>query len=319
MDFQKPANQQPINEQKTDYGKVIQDTIKPVTDMFSGVKESTTNNLNEFSNQPDGNPQFNFSNTIIAKFAFLILVLIVFMFLINLGIMLIAYFTTPSSNPYIIKGMIDGTYGVVIPQDPKQKNSVTLLRSNNQSKGIEFTWSTWLYINDLNNSTTKYQHIFNKGDNTFNDSNIAINNNSPGLYLAPSDNTLRVIMNTVNQYDTNTVIDVTNIPIRKWVHVAIRLQNTILDVYVNGTISNRIVLQNVPKQNYYDINVCQNGGFLGKLSNLRYYSTALNVFEINKIVNSGPTTTTSPLTADVQSVSSGFSYLSNKWFASKLK
>ena len=98
-------------------------------------------------------------------------------------------------------------------------------------------------------------------------------------------------MNTVKYGDTNTSVVIDNMPIKKWVHLAIRLQNQILDVYVNGVLSKRVILNNVPKQNYSDVYVGQNGGFSGKLSSLRYYSSALNVFEINSIVRKGPNLT----------------------------
>lgn len=315
MDYQRPGNAQPTNY---DMPEVFKEGAQEVTDTISSIKKSLTDTFNKFSSESDGNPQYSFSNTIVAKFAFLILVIIVFMFFINLGIMLIAYFTSPSSNPYVIKGMMDGNYSVIIPQDPKNIESVTILRSNNQNTGIEFSWSTWLYINDLNTDAKKYQHIFNKGDNTYNSSGIANLNNAPGLYLGPANNVLHIIMNTVNGGETDNVIDISNVPIKKWFNVVIRLENTMLDVYINGTITSRLILKSVPKQNYNDIFVCQNGGFSGKLADLRYYNSALNVFEINRIVTAGPNTNTNALTDDQKSLSGGFSYLSTKWFASKL-
>lgn len=290
-----------------------------VSNTISSIKDSLKNTFNQFTTQNNAGTQnasmFNYSNTIIAKFAFLIVVIIIFMFLINLGIMLISYFSGSSSNPYLIKGMIDGTYSVIIPQDPMNSNSITILRSNNQSKGIEFTWCVWLYINDLNNDN-KYQHIFNKGDNNYDkNTNKASINNAPGLYLGPSNNKLTVVMDTVVGNDKNTTIEIDNVPIRKWVNVCIRLENKILDVYVNGTMTRRLVLTNVPKQNYNNVYVCQNGGFAGKLSDLRYFSYALNVFEINRIVYAGPNTSTNKLTADQQAVKTGgFNYLSNLWY-----
>ena len=82
-------------------------------------------------------------------------------------------------------------------------------------------------------------------------------------------------------------------------------------------MAKRHVLGNVAKQNYDDIFVCQNGGFYGKLADLRYFSRALNIFEINSIISSGPITSTSSLTAD-QTAKGNYSYLSNLWYASKL-
>jgi hypothetical protein len=196
--------------------------------------------------------------------------------------------------------------------------SVPILRSNNRSSGIEFTWSVWLYLNDLNTSNIKFQHIFNKGDNKYNTTNnLAEVNNAPGLYLNPSDNTLHLVMNTVNAIDTNNVIEINNVPIRKWFNVVIRLQNNILDIYINGTISGRKVLENVPKQYYDTIYVCQNGGFAGKLADLRYFDSALNVFQINQIMNNGPNTSTSKLSDD-QKAKGNYAYLSSSWYRSKM-
>jgi hypothetical protein len=59
-------------------------------------------------------------------------------------------------------------------------------------------------------------------------------------------------------------------------------------MYVNGTITSRTKFTAVPKQNYNDVQICQNGGFEGNLSNLRYFSHALSAFEINNIVKGGP-------------------------------
>jgi hypothetical protein len=209
--------------------------------------------------------------------------------------------------------MIDGNDDKIITQDPKNTNSVEIIRSNNRKTGLEFTWSFWLYIRDLNNSSTTYQHVFNKGDTNFNSiSGIAKVNNSPGVYISPGNNSLRIIMDSVSPSDT-AIVDISNVPIRKWFHTAVRVQNTILDVYINGIIASRHVMNNVPKQNYNDINYGQNGGFIGKLSNLRYYSYAMNVFEINGIVTYGPNTNTYSLST-ASSAKGNYSYISNSWY-----
>jgi hypothetical protein len=46
----------------------------------------------------------------------------------------------------VVKGLIDGKMGMVISQDPTKASSVTILRSNNENKGLEMTWSVWLYM-----------------------------------------------------------------------------------------------------------------------------------------------------------------------------
>jgi hypothetical protein len=309
-----------------------------VEGFVNSAKTGLGNVFNGFSQQAQAgvgaSSQFLSSNTIVAKFAFLILVVILFVVGLYLGMMLVGYFTSPSYNPYLVKGMIDGGSGVVIPQDPAQSKAVPLLRSNNENSGMEYTWSVWIYVNDLTNDKANYRHVFNKGD-----ANIISNSdksptanglsqftNGPGLYISKNENdvtnplNLHVIMNDNGPISgpDSTNIDSTNVPIRHWVHVAIRLQNKALDVYVNGTIAGRLNLSYVPKQNYYNVNVCQNGGFSGKLADLRYFKSALNSFDINNIIMWGPNTSTSDLTGDQAALSHGFNYLSSYWYATKV-
>ena len=281
--------------------------------------------------------EFFDSNSIIAKAAFFLLVLVVFVILLNLGINILGYFMRPSSTPYIVYGTLQCSESHVVSQDPKQAGSVSITRSNNQTTGMEFTWSTWLLITD--NTASKYQHIFNKGNAPTSNagrslmkktgsvpaSGIASINNGPGLYLAPlehNENTLLVVMDTIDM-SSNTIhptnyIEVKEIPFNKWCNVVIRLENTLLDVYVNGTITQRLTINSVAKQNFDDIQICQNGGFPGQLSNLKYYNYALSAFEINAVVIGGPNTSMSTLSSSYNNNSKSNSYyLSNLWYTSK--
>ena len=149
---------------------------------------------------------------------------------------------------------------------------------------------------------------------------MATVNNSPGLYLnadaTKTSNMLHVAIDTVDPNVPYQTLDISGVPFNKWVHVALRLQNNIFDTYVNGTISGRTLLNAVAKQNYNDIQICQNGGFNGKLSDLRYFNQALSAFEINNIVMYGPNTTPSNL-ASINSGKFPY-YLSDSWYTSKL-
>ena len=161
MNLEKPQNQG-MNIQNN-----ISNTSANVSGFFGNMKQNFNGMLSGFASEPGANPQFSSSNSIIAKFAFLVLVLIIFIFILNLGISLLLYFIMPSDDPYVIKGMIQGSQPVTISQDPNNSSSVPIMKSNNQSTGMEFTWSTWIYLDDLGSSQIKYQHIFNKGDNVY--------------------------------------------------------------------------------------------------------------------------------------------------------
>lgn len=299
----------------------ITSSLSNVSSGVSDIQSSVQNTLGEFSskNMVSGSKEFLQSNSIVAKFVFLVLILILFVILLNIGIVLIGYFTTPSKSPYIVKGMISGTNAVVVPQDPKNASSSTVTRSNNKPTGIEFTWSVWLLVTDVN-SGQKYSNVFNKGnanyDGSMNGFGLASIANGPGVYLAkdPSTNTidLYTLMDTTMVTESITVKD---IPINKWFNLMIRMQNKVLDVYVNGTISNRTIFENVPKQNYYDINVCGNGGFQGNLSDLKYFDHALIASEIHKVNKVGPNTSTSSLA--LSTADKGSNYISSLWYSSK--
>jgi hypothetical protein len=304
----------------------VQQATENLGNGINSVKESVSEGFNEFSNQATAgvgaSSDFLQSNTIIAKFVFLILVIIGFLFLMNLGVMLLAYFLNPSDNPFIIRGLIPGTAANIFVQDPSVGDKSKIIKlSNNERTGLEFTWSTWIFITDLGVDPNKYQHVFNKGDLDFDSTtNLTSVNNGPGLYLSSANNNsanIHVIMDVGDPTTKKNTIDIDNIPIRKWVNIIIRLENTMLDVYVNGTISGRVTLPMTPKQNYNDINVCQGGGFNGNLSDLRYFNHALSIIEINNIVYWGPNTSPSANTPNV-GASGGYSYLSSLWYSSKL-
>lgn len=262
---------------------------------FSNTGQGTST-FNQFSSNQyvSATQEFINSNSLVAQIAFLLLVLFVFIILLRLGISLLGYFLAPSGSPKLINGMVDAKQLIVIPQDPSQEGSVMINRSANANEGIEFTWSVWIYIDDLTYNSGRYRCVFYKGNDYAKNPNsqdaqgLNFPNNAPGLYLAPNSNSLIVIMNTFNVI--NEEIQINDIPLNKWINVIIRCQNNVLDVYINGTIIKSHHLHGVPKQNYGDVYIAPNGGFSGYISNLWYYNYALGTAEITKIANQGANT-----------------------------
>jgi hypothetical protein len=252
------------------------------------------------------------SNSIIAKFAFIIMVLLIFVILLRLGSALLSWMFSFSSSPTLVQGMIDAKQMIVIPQDPSVNGSIPILRSVNDPDGIEFTWSVWFYNDDFSYKRNEYKHIFHKGNDNINLVNepIGMNfpNNAPGLYITPNTNNLAVVMNSFNKI--NDEIIVKGIPINKWVNVIIRLNKQLqLDVYINGTLSKRHQLKSLPKQNYGDVYVAMNGGFSGYISELKYFSKSIGTSQIQRIVKKGPSMKMN--TSDIKL--SKPSYLSTSW------
>jgi hypothetical protein len=273
--------------------------------------------FNEFSSSSatSATKEFFESNSIVAKFAFLLLILVVFSVLLRLGIAIIGYFLGINDSPKLITGMIDAQQQLIIPQDPEDSTSITISRSTNATDGIEFTWSCWIYIKDLTVNSNQYRCVFYKGNDYNPNPNkkigVGLNfpNNAPGLYIAPNTNDLVVFMNTFKVI--NEQVTIKDIPLLKWVNVIIRCQNTTLDVYVNGSIAKSLQLHGVPKQNYGNVYVAPQGGFSGYISNLWYYNYALGTAEINQLVNDGPDTT---MTGGNSINLKNADYLSLRWF-----
>ena len=260
-----------------------------------------------------GTKEFLQSNSIIAKVSFLFLILFLFVILLRLGMLCIGWLLSSRNSPKLINGMIDAKQMIIFPQDPSLNNAATIYRSVNATDGIEFTWSVWIFIDDLQYLSGQYRHIFHKGNSQLESNGKNFPNNAPGLYLAPNTNSntnsIVVIMNSYNEI--NEEITIPNIPLNKWVNVIIRCQNNKLNVYINGTITRSLMLNGVPKQNYGDIFCCMNGGFSGYISNLWYYNYALGTAKINQIVNAGPNTKIIGSNGLIEKFSK---YLSLRWY-----
>lgn len=263
-------------------------------------------------NQPVlGTREFLQSNSLVLKFAFLIIVIIAFVILLKVGIRVLAYFLAPSNqSSKLINGMVDATQSIVFLQDPSYNDAVTIERSNNATDGIEFTWSVWIYINDLLYLEDKYRHIFYKGNNDLKDNGLNFPNNAPGLYIAPNSNTLVVMMNTFDQI--NEEIQIPDIPLNKWVNVMMRCSNKTFDVFINGVITRSVTFIGVPKQNYGNVYVGMNGGFDGYVSDLQYYNHALGTSAIQRIIAKGPNT--KMIGSNDGMNMKGSNYLSLRWF-----
>lgn len=218
--------------------------------------------------------------------AFLLLVVVACILIFSMGSSLIYYFSKTPSKLYLINGMVSGSQQRIIYQNPALENSATIYRSVNESKGIEFTWSLWINIDNIDFKSPTYSTIFYKGNNDVDSKGLNYPVNAPGLYLEPRTNNLFLIMNTFS--NINEEIRVPDIPLNKWINVIIRCQNRTIDIYINGTITRSLELSDVPKQNYGDVYVATNGGFNGNLSDLIYFNYSLGPGQISSLVSKGP-------------------------------
>lgn len=290
-----------------------------------------------------GTNEFMESNSAISNFAFIILVVVIFMIVMQIGINLIQYIFYPKTDVRLVRGMVDAQEEVEIKQDPRSNGAIPIYRSNDERGGIEFTYSVWMYVSDVNTDNNgEYAHVFHKGESNITSSeynlgdeviNQGLNfpNNGPGVYLkrvsnsntGNSNNTdeydqagVIVVMNTypdeTNAYQTNHIVekvDISNIPLKNWVHLVLVVKGRNLDVYINGNIAKRHILTGVPKQNYGNIFVGR--GFKGNISNLTYFNEAIGTRQIYNILRLGPDLR---MTKNSNLMNKEFDYLSLDWF-----
>lgn len=276
------------------------------------------------------------SNTMIARATFLLGIVIIFSILFYIGSKMIYYFISPSETPYLINGMKDATAALTITQNIGQKTSIPLLRSINQYGGVEFTYSFWIYVSEINfNDTIDYKHVFNKGSgpSTIGEGGSGLfgPNNAPGVYLYSgkknlSDNLIEQypvlgMLVRINVFHNNESVKkayyddiyVDAIPIKKWVGIIIRVTTqNICDIYINGTLTKRHKLSNIVKQNYDDLYVNYNGGFTGNLSDLKYYNYAVGTLEIDSLTTKGPNL---KIEKNSNIENSKPQYLSSQWYS----
>lgn len=215
---------------------------------------------------------------------------------------------------------------IIIPQNPNIKGSKSVSLSNNERSGIEFSYTFYLNV-----SPTAFRqeyglsHIFHKGYPA------QFPLLAPGVYMRSDTNTLRVYMNTYKTW--NNYVEIENIPVSKWVHIAIVCNESALEVFVNGNLAKKLPFEGyAPYQNFENINCfsqrvislkqsivpsVEENGFnvfgcmAGQLSTLSYFSYALCYAEIQRLMNEGPS-------SKVQSTSSTGNvppYLDDTWWS----
>jgi hypothetical protein len=207
-----------------------------------------------------------------------------------------AYYINPSPEGGLVSGNGGSFTGEQFPpmgSTDIQKVSI----SKNESGGMEFSYSFFLYVSDYYNpdriarmedpndgplSLNSYSMVLTKGKR-----NGAVR--CPAVGLHPSKNSMVIFMNTFSNPDYKVEID--NLPVQKWFAVAIVVKGKRCDVYINGDLKRSFIANSVIKQNNYPIYFGYPSGFNGQFTNGSYYRYALEAPEIKSLANKGPNMT----------------------------
>ena len=188
-------------------------------------------------------------------------------------------------------------------QNPAARRPMLLPMSDNERTGVEFSYAFFLWVNPASFGNDEgLKHIFHKGNPT------PFPLMAPGVFMKNNTNTLRVYMNSSKTW--NNYIDIDNIPVKKWVHVAIVAHNNTIEIYINGNLSQKLNIDGgVLYQNFGNLylfsqrptnlnatsipslngeNFTVFGTYSGSMSRFCYYSYALSYTEIQALINEGP-------------------------------
>jgi hypothetical protein len=202
-------------------------------------------------------------------------------------------------QPYLIKDTISCTSPVMI-------NAKAVPEPYDGKYGMEYTIATWMYIDsasysqyegngslqdsNFSNMTQNYFHVFHKGENKDNPSVF-----QPAVWLSKSSNVLTICLseypwqpNQTSSYSFAEKFNITNLPLDKWFHLVIVIMDKNMDVYINGNLKLHQELHQMPKWNYGNVYFCRKGGFLGNLSRVRYFNYAIAPYQIEQLMNMGP-------------------------------
>ena len=191
------------------------------------------------------------------------------------------YLFASVNTPFLLNTTKNAKHALVISQDSTSINYIPIKKSEEQD-GIQFTYGFWFLLDNVDYKKGEWKHVFHKGNSS------SYPNRAPGVWFHPDKNSIRVYMNTME--NILEYADIDNLPLRKWVYMNIILNNRNLDLYINGYLKIRKELSSIPKQNNDDFWINMYGGFEGYLSNIRYYSYAINFNDIYKTIKDGPST-----------------------------
>jgi len=271
-----------------------------LTSYFTNIAGNTTSTVSPMVNRFRG---FVNGDGLSSKITKVVLMSVLLVILIEIfKKMYFNYKRYAKSSPYLLDGTKNAKKRLVILQDPSKAGSVTLERSVNESGGLEFSYSMWMFIDDWTYKYGKWKHILHKGNAT------SWPLRAPGLWLHPKKNAMRVYMNTFK--NIGEYADINNIPLNKWFHISVCVRQRNMDLFLNGNLVKRQELQGLPKQNDGDIYINSFRGFSGYMSNIKYNDYYLSFSEMDHMNSLGPSTE-----LPNESVSDKPPYLSYNWWA----
>ena len=157
-----------IGEKIKNASKSVTDRVKDLGKSFEPSKEGIFPSLNSGASSTSSLAKFAEANTTISKFVFILFVFVIFVLLLRVGSYIITMLFTPSKSPIVLNGMVSGNTYMKVQVNPTKDDPRPIYRSINEDQGMEFTWNTWIYIDNVfsdESAMMGYRRIFTKGGN----------------------------------------------------------------------------------------------------------------------------------------------------------
>tara|TARA_S200000501_G_C20778302_1_gene723799 strand:- start:597 stop:1364 length:768 start_codon:yes stop_codon:yes gene_type:complete len=151
-------------------------------------------------------------------------------------------------------------------------------------KTSNYTYSLWIYVNNWDdgygNEKTILERVSSNGE-------VA-----PGIYLAPITNDI-LIKSALENGGQGTAQEhlctLANIPLQKWMHLAVSLNTRALDVYLDGKLVRTCMLEGVAASNTNsNLRITPNGGFDGYTGSIKYIPDRINPQQAYELYKKGP-------------------------------
>jgi hypothetical protein len=164
--------------------------------------------------------------------------------------------------------------------------------SDNKPGGLEFAYGMWIKIDDWTYNRQRNKYILVKGTM---DGAGSLLSYAPAIYLT-DENALRVDTQTFANVQFESLV-LNNVPLKQWCHILVAVRGRNLDIYVNGILAKRKILDGIPKQNNGNVHITPQvnvggntslSGFDGLISGFKYFRYYPSQSEIVQELNSLP-------------------------------
>jgi len=235
-------------------------------------------NNSNIANNNNNIPKMNNSNMTVVAITFGVILLAI--------IIILSYIYYEKYNKYVIQDIEEKVlYKYVYDA---RKGMVEFRARDIPTSTIDNSYSInfWIYIDDFNYRYNEEKYILLRGKGS------AVNGRflecNPGIYLASNINDLIIDIRTVDSNEP-TKLEINNIPLQRWTNIHISYYSRLLDVYIDGKLTNSALLPNNPEIfNAISVFMTPNKGFGGFVSKVTWANGTLSPQEINAKYAAGP-------------------------------